>query len=98
VAGDAQRGAGPPRERRRAGLWKRGARCRPRERARGGEQLGRGGEKCVAGPPRERAEKDGWAREGGGAEGGFLLFIYFSFLLFFLKTCFSFEFKFKHVS
>jgi hypothetical protein len=64
----------------------------------GGEQLGRGGEKCVAGPPRERAEKDGWAREGGGAEGGFLLFIYFSFLLFFLKTCFSFEFKFKHVS
>jgi hypothetical protein len=37
-------------------------------------------------------------RERGGAEGVFLLFISFPFFFLFLKTCFSFESKFKHVS
>jgi hypothetical protein len=41
-----------------------------------------------AGPPGKR----------GGAEGVFLLFISFPFFFLFLKTCFSFESKFKHVS
>jgi hypothetical protein len=63
----------------------------------GKAELGRGkrrGAQGTAGP------REPGCRERGGAEGVFF-FIYFSsslFLLFFLKTRFSFEFKFKHDS
>jgi hypothetical protein len=66
-------------------------------------ELGRGG--GAARPRAQAAQRGvaGWAARGKG--GGwaslfpFYLFIFFSlFLLFFLKTRFSFEFKFKHDS
>jgi hypothetical protein len=62
----------------------------------GGRRAAPGGPRALRGP---RGEGGGLGRgkAGQGAKGGFS-FIYFSFLSFFLKTCFSFEFKFKHVS
>ena len=58
--------------------------------AAGVHRLGFGG-----GVRRRRVGQVGRGKAGQGAEGGFFYLFFLPFVLF--ETCFSFEFKFKHV-